>query len=134
LEDKNMFQMEFGGQMVDVCEHMKELKEEFDFQYIFGRFYNKKQLLKHYVGQYTFYDYDGTKTEEDLKEDGCGIPCGGEAVIGSRIGDYCVAFYKLEDIGRTEDEVNEVLFQLDWGGVFLKADDGQIYFINSNVD
>ena len=130
-----MFKMEFGGQMVDVCEHMKELKERFDFKHIFGRFYNKKQLLKHYIGQYMFYDRsEGISEEEDLEEDSYGIPCGGETVVGSPIGDYYVVFYKLEDIGREESEVESVLFELDWGGVFLKADDGQIYFINSNVD
>ena len=73
-----MFQMEFGGQTVNVCEHMKELKDQFDFGYIFGRFYNKKQLLKHYLGQYMFYDRsEGIKEEEELEEDHYGIPCGG---------------------------------------------------------
>jgi hypothetical protein len=127
--------MEFGGQQVEVLEHMKELKEDPDLKHIFGRFYNKKQLLKYYLGQHMFYDkYDGISEEEDLAEDIYGIPSGGETVVGSPIGDYCVAFYKLEDIGKTEASVKEVLFQLNWGGVFMKDDNGQIWFINSNVD
>lgn len=130
-----MFQMEFGGQQVDVLEHMKELKKDSDFNHIFGRFYNKKQLLKHYIGKYMFYDRsEGIKDEEELEEDEYGIPSGGETVIGSTIGDYYVVFYKLEDIGQTEESIKAVLFQLNWGGVFIKDDNGQIWFINSNVD
>ena len=82
-----------------------------------------------------FYDhYEGIKEEEELEEDHYGIPCGGETVVGSPVGDYFVMFYKLEDIGRDESEIKNILFQLDWGGMFIKADDGQIYFLNTNVD
>jgi hypothetical protein len=30
--------------------------------------------------------------------------------------------------------MKELLYQYEWGGAFLKADDGPIYFINWNVD
>jgi hypothetical protein len=131
-----MFEMNFGGQTVEVYEHIKELKElDGDLNYIFGRFYNKKQLLKKYIGIYTFTENGKTITEDFTEtESAYGLGCGGESVIGSRIGDYWVEFSKLEDIGRDEAEMKELLYQYEWGGAFLKADDGQIYFINWNVD
>jgi hypothetical protein len=46
-----------------------------------------------------------------------------------------VLFYKLEDLGRDEYEVEEVFDKLKWGSAtFLKVDNGQIYFIEWNVD
>jgi hypothetical protein len=150
-----MLKMEFGGQMVDVCEHMTELKGlDSDLKYIFGRFYNKKQLLKHYIGNYTFTDmYDKTSNTEDLTEveGNCGVVCGGETVVNSRIGDYFILFYRVEDLGKDykyDDETDEfvvgnevdqhkiegVFSRMKWSGTFLKSDDGQIYFVEWNVD
>jgi hypothetical protein len=42
-----MFEMNFGGQTVEVYEHIKELKElDGDLNYIFGRFYIRNNFLK----------------------------------------------------------------------------------------
>lgn len=132
-----MVQISFNNQEVNVCEHISELKNVgSDCKYLFGRFYNKKQLLNAYLNKYTFTE-DGETTEEDPEdaEGNCGQPCGGATVIGSRVGDYWVLVYKLEDIGRDESEMEEVLYKLKWNSAtFLKADDGQIYFIEWNVD
>ena len=150
-----MVQINFNGKIVDVCEHMSELKAvDSSLKYIIGRFYNKKQLLNNYIGKYTFTDAEEKYTaEEDLAEvdSNCGIACGGETVINSRIGDYTILFYKVEELGKhleydmdtdeyvvgdntDEDMLEEVFDQMNWGGTFLKADDGQIYFVEWNVD
>ena len=151
-----MIQINFNGNAVDVCEHMSELKSvDSDLKYIIGRFYNKKQLLNNYIGKYTFTDAEEKFTEEeDLTEvdSNCGIVCGGETVVNSRIGDYYIRFSKLEELGKdydydvdtdeyvVEDEVisymiEEVFDKIDWDtGRFLKSDDGQIYFVEWNVD
>jgi hypothetical protein len=135
---------------------MNELKaKNFYLKTIIGRFYNKKQLLNNYIGKYTFTDVDEKDSyEEDLTEvDGdCGIVCGGETVVNSRIGDYYILFYKLEELGKNleydldadefvagdntdQDMFEEVFFKMKWNrGTFLKADDGQIYFVEWNVD
>jgi hypothetical protein len=154
-----MIQIDFGGKTVNVCEHMSELKGlDSGLKYIIGRFYNKKQLLNNYIGKYTFTDAeDKTTNEENFMEvtGKCGVVCGGETVVNSRIGDYYILFYKLEELGKDykyddeadefvvgdedevdQDKIEEVFDKIEWSGsgTFLKADDGQIYFVEWNVD
>ena len=131
-----MTTMDFYGNEVKVLEHMKEIKEKTS---LFNRFYNKKQMLKFYLDKFIFRE-DGKDTEEDydwvLKSSNGLTPCGRRVTIGST--DTSVTFVKLEDlhndIAKKNSVQDEVLSSLDWDSFFMKADDGQIYYVEVNED
>lgn len=134
-----MITINFKGKDINVLEHMSEVKAvDSDNQYIFGRFYNKKQLFKTMLGDDFFSDTDEIVSEHNRldpdEEDNYGPICGRYVVVNSRIGDYAISIYKLEQLDVDEDSIDDILSDLDWNSFFLKADDGQIYFFEVHVD
>lgn len=119
-----MKKFDFNGNLVELLEHMSEVKGKSD---LFNRFYNKKQMFKFFLGKYVFKDGDDVEisnTPEDA--DYLGIPCGTYVKLGSE--DISITFYRVEDLDPIFTDTIMELY--DWGpSFFIQEDSGQIYFV-----
>lgn len=127
-----MTNIDYFGHSVPCMEHISEIKEKSS---IFNRFYNKKQMLKFYLGKYKFVE-DGDEENEDYNwvletSDGF-TPCGRRVTVGKR--DTSVTFVKFETLKNNESEIDNVLSYIAWDSFFMKADDGQIYLVIVHED
>lgn len=119
----------FGGQKIDVCEHMSEIKSKTDY---FNRFYNRKQMLKYYLHNFVICQ-DGVEYEDErTPNERFGIASGRRITLAGRdrSDDECVSFIKIEDI--RPKATSDCLYYLDDlpdKCFFMEANDGQIYLI-----
>lgn len=127
-----MTTINYFGRTVPCMEHISEIKEK---SHLFNRFYNKKQMLKFYLGKFKFVE-DGDEVNEDydyvLETSDGFTPCGRRITVG-RI-DTDVTFVKFETLRDDESEIENVLSFLEWDSFFMKADDGQIYLVIVHED
>lgn len=124
----------FGGQKVDVCEHMSEIKAKTDY---FNRFYNRKQMLKYYLDNFTICE-NGTEYEDHrIPEERFGIASGRRIILaGGGIYDDCsIAFIKIEDIyPRAITDCLDCLSDNSDNCFFMESNEGQIYLIYIEED
>lgn len=129
-----MTKITFNGKDFDCLEHISEVKAKAGNE-LFGKYYNKKQLFKDLLYKVRRdYRPNGDELEE------YDIPYGEEGdfghFLGQKIysGSWCfnIEVYKIEDLD--SDMYDEVENALDWDSFFLKDDDGQVWFIYTNVD
>lgn len=123
------------GKKVNVLEHMAEIKEVSDQ---FGRFYNKKQMFKAFLGKDVFIDKaehinavnDIETFNQQQYDPYFGDAVGARTVCG--VDDVSIVFYRVEDL--LEEEKENIFSAVDWGSFFVKDDNGQIYFVYVNED
>jgi len=127
-----MTTINYFGHEAPCLEHISEIKEKSG---LFNRFYNKKQMLKFYLGKFKFVE-DGDEENENYNwvletSDGF-TPCGRRVTVGKR--DTSVTFVKFETLKNDESEIENVLSYIAWDSFFMKADDSQIYLVIVHED
>ena len=122
----------FNGKQYNCLEHMKEIKEK--VTELFNKYYNKKQMFKDLVGKVRRdFRPNGDGLEEyniETEEGDFGKFCGQRVYSGSWC--YDIEVYKIEELD--PNMYNEVESALDWDCFFVKDDNGQVYFIYTDVD
>ena len=123
----------FKGKQYKCLEHIKEIKET-DCGDFFKKYYNKKQMFKDFLGKVKIITDDGTTEFSidpvkgyDSPYDSLGKISG--QLIYTKDYDYTIEFYRPEHI------VEDIEWDISWGdSFFVKDDDGQVWFIYTNVD
>ena len=123
----------FNGKQYKCLEHIKEIKET-DCGDYFKKYYNKKQMFKDFLGKVKIITDDGTTEFSidpvngyDSPYDSLGKLSG--QLIYTKDYDYKIEFYRPEYI------VEDIDFDISWGdSFFVKDDNGQVWFVYTNVD
>ena len=137
-----MTQVMFAGKLYPCFEHIDEIKiyaMNFpDYYHLFKRFYNKKQMFNLFL----------KPVEDDKEIMEQGIDDFFEGTIDLDIGrpryfayasedafDWSVTSYKLEDLYTDHVAVEELEEEsMEYGDFFVKADDGQVYYLRISLD
>ena len=123
----------FNGKQYKCLEHIKEIKET-DCGDFFKKYYNKKQMFKDFLGKVKIITDDGTTEFSidpvkgyDSPYDSLGKISG--QLIYTKDYDYKIEFYRPEHI------VEDIEWDISWGdSFFVKDDNGQVWFVYTNID
>ena len=147
-----MTTVEVAGKQYPCLEHMNEIKNTANGE-LFNKYYNKKQMFKDLLYKVKRrYCGKNAKIEEfeidpakgfNSEYDNYGLMVGQVVYSGSYC--YTIEIYKLEDLlcpmtseffyEESEFDHEQLAELLDWeSSFFVKDDNGQVYFIYTNVD
>ena len=123
----------FNGKQYKCLEHIKEIKET-DCGDFFKKYYNKKQMFKDFLGKVKIITDDGTTEFSIDPVNGYDFPYDTRGKISGQLiytkdYDYKIEFYRPEHIAEDID------FDISWGdSFFVKDDNGQVWFVYTNID
>ena len=128
-----MTTINYKGKEFECLEHMREIKElDDDGIGIMKRFFNKKQMFSFFLGKFVYKDDDGKYVDDDDFYDDEEFGKASGSLTGyNDNGDFYITFYNLKDLNISAEELEKRML---WYGFFVKADNGEVYYVEMDID
>ena len=132
-QQTNLSTVDVKGVKIPVIEHFKDIKEYCENAELFKRWYNRQQFLSYILGK-----FEANGKEYDPTDDGYDEGDFGQ-LLGSLIGEnshYAWAIEIYDTSAMTKEQLEDAVTETGSydRGFFLKAKNGKIYFVFTDID